>query len=369
MKSLLLLSLLVLYVSVATASHINGGYIQAKARSGLTYDISVFLYLNELVPSAVEGLNSVTICFGDGQTGTVIRSTRVFTNTKELSLNTYPIAHTYAGPGTYTITVSIPGRTNALNLSNILNPTFTLATTFITGTGLSNQTPTASATPLIMPYAGLGQPVTLSLQATDAEGDSIVYGLTRPQTSTNENTCGHQLVTGYQFPNDFLHQGTFTLHNQTGQLNWIAPAQAGSYSVALNLYEYRKGVLISQTLQEFTLLVEDLPGTPVPIPPYEPAIEGAVVTAITDYADKDVDLITFPNPVEGRLQVVIQSSNPTTALLQLVDEQGRSLHELRFPRAARQHEQVIGMDSLSPGIYFLKADVNGRQLLRKVVKK
>ncbi|WP_460908777.1 T9SS type A sorting domain-containing protein [Spirosoma areae] len=48
---------------------------------------------------------------------------------------------------------------------------------------------------------------------------------------------------------------------------------------------------------------------------------------------------------------------------------GRKLHELRFSRAARQHEQVIDMGSLTPGVYLLRALVGGRVIIRKIVKR
>ena len=113
------------------------------------------------------------------------------------------------------------------------------------------------------------------------------------------------------------------------------------------------------------------------IPPYEPASvsnAGTIVTALSDELnaarpDADVQLTVFPTPVDDRLQVVVQTNNPATATVQLLDTNGRSLHELRFGRAARRHEQVVSMSSLSPGLYVLQANVGGQVLVRKVVKR
>ena len=133
--------------------------------------------------------------------------------------------------------------------------------------------------------------------------------------------------------------------------------------------EYRSGILISQTLIDVSLSVVDRPGTPGVIPPYEPARESSLVTALPNYRDEDLTLTVFPNPVEDRLQVVIQTSNPATARTRLIDSNGRILHEITFGRLARQHEQVISLDSLTPGVYVLRAETGGQTLVQKVIKK
>lgn len=371
MKTVLLLGLTFLSVQFTQATHLIGGYIQAKPVTGsaLTYEITVVLYMNQATGSqAASQATSLSICFGDGSTDFTTRQSQTTLPNKLVSLNIYRILHTYSGPNTYALTVSIPNRTVAQNITNAASQLFTLNTTI--STNLINQTPMP-----VFPEAGLligiNQKAILSLKATDAEGDSLVYGLARPLTSTTNETCVSKTVPSYLFPNDVTRQGTFKLSNRTGELIWDAPTQQGNYSVALNVSEYRNGILISQTVHEITLTVTDLPGTPSTIPSYEPAIEGSesVITGIRDYADSEVTLTTFPNPVDDWLQVLIETSNPTTATLQLTDVNGRKLHKLTFNKASRKHEQVIRMDSLTPGIYLLRADIDGRSLVRKVVKR
>ncbi|MBC7571897.1 MAG: T9SS type A sorting domain-containing protein [Spirosoma sp.] len=72
--------------------------------------------------------------------------------------------------------------------------------------------------------------------------------------------------------------------------------------------------------------------------------------------------------------LVSQSSNncagtAALATIRLTDLNGRILHELVFKQAARQHEQVISLSGVSSGVYLLRADVGGRLLVQKVVKK
>ncbi|MBD2751474.1 T9SS type A sorting domain-containing protein [Spirosoma validum] len=369
MKIPILLALTLLSVQFSQASHLLGGYIQAKSVSGspLTYDITATVYMQ--AGSAADQLTSLTMCIGNGTYTVVNRANQQYLSTdKSITASTYRFVYTYLNPGTYTINVHIDGRTQVKNIRNPNNLTLTLATTLTTYLpGLTN-TPTVDF-PSTNFRVGVNQKVIISLKATDADGDSLAYFLAKPLTRSSASDCTNQSIPSYLFPNDVTYQGTFKLNSRTGELVWDAPTQQGNYSVVLNLMEYRNGIPISQTIQEITLTVTDLPGTPSAIPAYEPAGEGGVITGTTNYTDSDVTLTTFPNPVDDWLQVIIQTSSPGTAAIRLMDVNGRKLHELTFGKASRKHEQIISMDSLPPGIYLLHADVGGRSLVRKVVKK
>ncbi|SOD91980.1 T9SS type A sorting domain-containing protein [Spirosoma fluviale] len=373
MKIITLFCLLLIGLSTAQASHLLGGYIQATPITGspLTYRISALLYMDEVRGKpAADQADVLDICLGDGSTVKAFRASRLLIENKTTSINSYTLIHTYAGPGVYPLTLILSNRTGVKNITNADAQLFTLNS--VLSTNLVNQTPTPGY-PGNGFRVGVGRRATIALAATDPEGDSLVYGLSKAQTSVTQASCNAQSVASYQYPNDVTRRGTFKLNSRTGELVWDAPTELGYYSVTLTINEYRRGILISQTMQEIPLVVEDIPSTPGIIPPYEPVADGpsptGLVTAITDYEDVNVRLVTFPNPVDDRLQVVIQTSNPTTATLQLTDNNGRKLHELTFHRMARQHEQVVSMSSLTPGVYVLRVDVDGRTLTRKVVKR
>jgi hypothetical protein len=293
---------------------------------------------------------------------------RIRADDKTLSANIYRIVHTYSGPGNYLISTSIPNRTSVKNIVNAEALPLTLTTTISTNTRTPNTTPTLPF-PQNKFVFGVNQNVTIPIAATDAEGDSLVYSLATPSTSTNPDRCVYNSVNSYLFPNDVSRRGTFKLNGRTGNLVWNAPTEEGAYSIAVIVSEYRNGLLISQTVEELTVLVIDQRGTPEPIPAYEPALVEAIVTAIPEYAQEDVKLTVFPNPVDDRLQVVVQTATAASATIQLLDGSGRQVHQLAFKKAAKQHEQVISMGSLAPGQYLLRAEVGGRSLVRKVVKR
>lgn len=365
MKTFLRLLCLLLIGGQVSATHLRGGYIQTRSISGLSYEITATIYQEGSASVSVD--ESITVCFGDGTTQAVARQSLRFSSDGILGISTYRLVHTYAGPGTYTIATSLASRTPSLNIVTTTQEPLTLTTTILTGSS-GNRTPT-----LLLPQTsfrvGINQRLVFPLKATDDEGDSLVYALTLPRTSSSGNPCVSRTISPYQYPNDLARRGTFKIDRRTGDLTWDAPTQPGYFSVAITVSEYRNGLLISQTNEEFTLIIVDQPGTPAIIPPYEPALEGGIVTALPVYRDEDALLTVFPNPVDDRLQVVVQTSNPTTARTQLLDSNGRILHELSFGRSARKHEQVISMSSLTPGQYILRADVGGQILLRKVVKK
>lgn len=370
MKTFTLFCLLLLSVPV-TATHLRGGYIEARSVSttALTYEITVTVYGDEVRGGAASGqAEAITLCFGDGSTQVVDRTARIFTSDRTTSTSVYRVVHTYAGPGTYTLSTALANRTIARNLTGSdANGLMTLTTTFTTNGG-SNHTP-ALDFPTNGYLAATNRRLVLLLNTTDAEGDSLVHSLTRPLTSESATACSSRAVTAYQYPNDLTRRGTFRIDSRSGTLTWDAPVEPGNYSVAVTVREYRRGLLISQTQFEISLVVADQPGTPGTVPPYEPALEGGIVTGTESYGDEDVRLTVFPNPVDDRLQVVVQSRNSAPAVIRLIDANGRTLHELAFKRPARQHEQVISLESLTPGTYVVRAEVGGRSLVRKVVKK
>jgi len=367
MKTNLFFSLCLLLAGLqVTASHLRGGYIQVRSISALSYEINLYVFADEVTGSAASAsANSSLICFGDGSTQNVVRASRVLSANKATSVSLYRVVHTYAGPGTYTLTSSITNRTDVLNLERAADLPMTLTTVFTAGT---TKTPTLTI-PDIGFTATVNQRFVLPFSSSDFAGDNLRYSLARPLTSLTTDRCTATTVSAYQYPNEVTKQGTFKLDNRTGILTWDAPTKQGYYSAAVSVNEYRDGTLISQTQVEILVTVIDAPGTPGVIPPYEPATEVGLVTALPDYRDEPVRLTAFPNPVEDRLQVVVQSSSSSPARIRLLGANGQVLHELSFSRPARQHEQVISMSGVSPGVYLLQADTGAQTLVRKVVKK
>ncbi len=369
-----LLSLL-LSTSAAFATHYFGGYIRVTPVAGqsLAYRITATMYY---VPSSGVAVptNDLTICFGKGEEERLVprSSFRALPGEKAILINEYVATYTYTGPGVYTIQATGSNRTAARNAGNGEQP-YLLQTTILIGAGNSNQTPL-----LLSPATGLqaaiNQRVALSLAGTDPDGDSLTYSLAYPLTtispaSTLAGNCNvASALRPYQFPNDVRQAGTYRLNSQTGLLNWDVPVEQGQYAIAIMVSEWRLGVLISQTHHELILTVVDRGGTPVTPPAYEPA-QLALITAIPD-ADRDgLSLLVSPNPVAGGLiQARLLISRAQSATMELLNSQGHIYKTVHLDQPSKQHQYAFDLAGQPAGLYLIRANSGGRQVVQKVLK-
>ncbi|GAB3269062.1 hypothetical protein GCM10027347_38850 [Larkinella harenae] len=350
----------------AFGTHMVGGYIQVRNVQGLTYEITVRLYMDQSPVSAQT--DKIEVCFDTGLSAVSVSRIQSVVLDGGVLMNEYRATHSYngSGSGNRTISVSIPNRTDSRNAPMAFRMPVYFRTTFTTAQ--SNSTPT---------FQNLGQQVTglvnqrneYNFRASDADGDSIVYSLIRPQ----DGACGRIRipVSPYTFPNDVTRKGTFKINAQNGQLVWNAPTETGRYSFAVMVKEWRNGLLISETIADMmALIVDNVGGNPGSVPSYEPAVESDLLTAVEQRIDdQDLTLTVFPSPSPGRFQVVLQSQKPTTATFQLLDSQGKMIQEVKANAAALEHRQSIGNEQLAPGLYLIRSFVRGRVYTSKVIKR
>lgn len=361
----------------AFATHILGGYIRTESASssGNTVLITVTLYsdLGHTPPTA--GVDQVVfVCFGDGTVAQLPRIRPVLISTdKSVAISQFRSIHTYAGPGVYQIRTTAVNRTSTIRNINgglAVDQPFALEATVQIGP--LNQMPV-----LALPSTGLQVPLNqrlvLSLASTDADGDSLSYRLTYPATSQDPYTvnayCTSYLaVSNYQFPNEVRRVGTFRLNAKTGLLIWDLPTEQGMFCVVILVSEWRNGLLISQTQQELLFLVTDKGGTPVTPPAYEP-VDLGVLTA-TSLPDRDaLQLTVSPNPAPtGFIQVELKTIQPTAVTLQLLNAQGRLHETVAFPPATVTHRHTFDLSQQPAGLYLIRAESNGQQVVKKVAK-
>ena len=74
-----------------------------------------------------------------------------------------------------------------------------------------------------------------------------------------------------------------------------------------------------------------------------------------------LDLATpHPNPTSGPSATTVTLRTSGTLAVEIVDGRGRTVREIaRAPRAAGEHPVVLPTDGLSPGTYFVVAEVDG----------
>jgi gliding motility-associated-like protein len=191
--------------------------------------------------------------------------------TGKVKYNTYVTRHTYAGPGTYTISMEDPNRVeNIRNIPNSVSiPFYLKSTLIISPTAGANSSPMLKFPPI--DQACLGQPFYHNPGAVDPEGDSLAYYL---------SVCyGNKglAIQGFEFP---AASSRLVVDVFTGTLSWEVPlGPVGIYNVCILIHEYRKDingkpVLIGTVLRDMQIDVTTCTNTP---PVFETLLSDCVI--------------------------------------------------------------------------------------------
>lgn len=107
-------------------------------------------------------------------------------------------------------------------------------------------------------------PFVLDFSATDKDGDSLVFAFCPAITGGNSSTRQPNPPPPPPYT-QLIYQNGFTasqplgpqvnIDTKTGIISGIAPAQTGSYVIAVSVTEYRKGVQIGTSKKEFQLTI------------------------------------------------------------------------------------------------------------------
>ena len=130
---------------------------------------------------------------------------------------------------------------------------------------------------LPVPYFCVDDTVSFDWSAVDTDGDSLVYQLAHPYSggtpsqpvivnypplySWPPTTVNYQA--GYSASAPFGPGGAISLDSVTGRLTAYVPS-AGTYVVAMDVWEYRNGVLLSRTRRDIQLIALNCPPNPAP---------------------------------------------------------------------------------------------------------
>jgi hypothetical protein len=247
MRQLCPLALLLCLALPARATHLLGGTLLSRHLNGLTYEFRAILFFSE--GAAQEAQVEMKVCTGDGSEMLLRRvNTEVLSNrvVKGIFVGTY----SYAGPGQYRISASMLNRSP---MTNVQVPVPDVGAYLYTTLNTSFPNTTALLPDPVF-EAGTRQLYSSSLAAaTDSEGDSLVYRLTRILQPALKQCGPYQVVDAYQFPNEITREGTFGISQKT--LRWNAPTRQGTYVYALVAEEWRRGIKIAESLHERVLFV------------------------------------------------------------------------------------------------------------------
>ncbi|MEO6684355.1 MAG: T9SS type A sorting domain-containing protein [Dyadobacter sp.] len=361
--------LLCLCSSASYATHLLGGEIRAVNLSGQTYKITAQIYFDVSPQSsgASAAQNSIMICFGDGKTAEVKRSSfDVLSGDQSgVAVGTYDVTYTYPSSGIFQISTNLNNRTsNLLNFSNSDQSEMFLWT--VIDTQVSNSTPVL---PLPIFTAGSKQIFKIDLKPTVTDSDSTTAHLQR-LSKTSPGTCGvRSLNDTYIYPNDVSKKGTFYVDQASKKLVWNAPDLLGKYIYAVVIDEWRDGIKISETYREGLITVTDKPGPIVEIPPYVPVNDSGLITSLPDSDNLAMVVEAFPVPTEDFLTVSVKSATATTLRVELINMNGQIVKQINTTENLIQWSQQLDLRQLAKGLYIVRVtDQLGKFVTRKIAR-
>lgn len=233
------------------STHNRGGEITYRHLGGNTYEFTITTCTKSSAPADRPELY---IDWDDGTSNdTVPRSQIVLIPGYDAQKNVYISTHTFAGAGTFRVTVEDPNRNGGIiNIggSSSDQQTFCLATEIVINPflGINNS---VQFTDCPCPeYACAGVQYCYNPQAFDPDGDSLSYSLV-PCLGLGCNSMAIPLV--YQFPD--AYGGTITLDQNSGTLCWNSPSLLGEFNIAILIEEWRNGVRIGSVLRDIQITV------------------------------------------------------------------------------------------------------------------
>ncbi len=147
---------------------------------------------------------------------------------------------------------------------------------YIPNTSINNSSPYFTEVPA--PYICRNDLTSFSNAAKDIDGDSLVYELSTPWTGGSK--AEPMPVLPFSFPdipnfdkviyrsnfnvnNPFGNSGIATIDSRNGLTNLRSPS-TGRYSIAIDVSEYRNGVLISKIRLDIQMIVINCPANAIP---------------------------------------------------------------------------------------------------------
>ncbi|MBL7922843.1 MAG: gliding motility-associated C-terminal domain-containing protein [Bacteroidia bacterium] len=295
MKRNLLLLLMVFQAGMACAYHIAGGDLTTRWLGGNTYEIRLTLYRDCSNPNAAN-FDPTIIIGAYTLNGSVLQDSfhvdlTSITPLQLAGAGCLPPPEVCMEQGDYIRTVQLPPSSGGyylvwerccrnITVTNLLLPGQTGMAFYheMADPSLQNSSPTFNSPPL--PYTCAGQYFRFNFNASDADGDSLVYALTNPLAggnssnqdpnpySTPASPGGGNLVPapkpysditwefGYGLSNICGSATPLTINTSTGEVEGI-PDDPGFYAMAVTIYEYRNGQLIGAVRREieFTVIV------------------------------------------------------------------------------------------------------------------
>ncbi len=118
---------------------------------------------------------------------------------------------------------------------------------YLNNTAGDNSSPVFTNVPIA--FECIGQPNNFNQGAIDADGDSLVYSFIAPRTDPNTPLT---YSSGYSVTNPFISNPPVSINDVTGDI-FMQPTQPDITIMAIQVQEYRNGVLIGTVMRDMQL--------------------------------------------------------------------------------------------------------------------
>lgn len=181
-----------------------------------------------------------------------------FQNTQVLIFESNITTTNLTNTAGYYLSFNFCCRTDTLkNLPTVVNRNFT-GTIELPALGTSNTyryNSSPSFVNLPLTRFCVNRPARIFWNATDPDGDSLVYSIVNPLANDNiKPYTNYNFANGYSLSNVIGGHKPLTINSQTGELNFI-PSLTGRFSIAVKVSEYRAGVKIGEIRRELDIRV------------------------------------------------------------------------------------------------------------------
>jgi len=257
------------FVYTSMATHERAGEIIYTHVSGLTYEVKIITYTYSPSPADRPELN---ILWGDG-TQSILPRVNLVDLTPVIRRNEYVGQHTYAGGGTFKLSVEDPNRNYGIvNIPNSVNIPFFIESQLVINPFLGSNNSVVLLNPPL-DYGCVNRLYIHNPGAFDPDGDSISYKLTICRGA------GGLPIPGYTLPSASVE---FSIDPITGDLIWDRPVLQGEYNVAFIVEEWRAGIRIGYVTRDLQIQIDACDNDP------------PVISTIDDTCVEAGTNLTFP---------------------------------------------------------------------------
>ena len=90
---------------------------------------------------------------------------------------------------------------------------------------------------------------------------------------------------------------------------------------------------------------------------------------VLDFEEQDQNINVYPNPFSRELNIIVSSEENSKIIIKLLDVSGHAIYDINQNSVDGLYQKTLNTSSLDKGVYLIQIVENGKQTIKKVVKK